>query len=150
MRGERLYGEGTGHAHLLLALVGLWEEVLGVGRGGDAGVDLTLPSDARLLPLGVSVVYDFGLRRAAASFLSKLIVLGCRPASLFDGIALSVQRKLAFDYFVDVDIEVIREIRKKDCDVSDLVLDRYPLHVGWPCIRCKHPLKLLQQFCRFD
>ena len=53
VRAEALHGEGTGHADLLLVLVGLVVEVFELGLGGDGGVDLLLPGDARLPPVGV-------------------------------------------------------------------------------------------------
>ena len=50
---QALDGEWTGDADRLLLGVGLVVEVLGVGLGGDGGVDLLLPGDAGLPPVGV-------------------------------------------------------------------------------------------------
>ena len=50
---EAFDGEGPGHADFLLVLVGLVVEVFKLGLGGDGGVDLLLPGDARLPPVGV-------------------------------------------------------------------------------------------------
>ena len=56
VRAEALDGEGTGDADLLLVLVGLVVEVLELGLGGDGGVDLLLPGDAGLPPVGVQLL----------------------------------------------------------------------------------------------
>ena len=53
VRAEALDREGTGHADLPLVVVGLVVEVLELGLGGDRGVDLLLPGNARLPPVGV-------------------------------------------------------------------------------------------------
>ena len=45
--------EGTGHADLFLVLVGLVVEIFKLGFGGDGGVDLLLPGDAGLPPVGM-------------------------------------------------------------------------------------------------
>ena len=45
--------ERPGHADLLLVLVGLVVEVFELGLGGDGRVDLLLPGDAGLPPVGV-------------------------------------------------------------------------------------------------
>ncbi len=50
---EALDRERPGHADLLLVLVGLVVEVFELGLGGDGGVDLLLPGDARLPPFGM-------------------------------------------------------------------------------------------------
>ena len=50
---EALDREGTGDADLPFVLVGLVVEVLELGLGGDGGVDLLLPRDAGLPPVGV-------------------------------------------------------------------------------------------------
>ena len=51
---KALDGERTGHADLLLVLVGLVVEVLKLGLGGDGRIDLLLPGDASLPPVGMS------------------------------------------------------------------------------------------------
>ena len=56
VRAEALDGERTGDADLLLVLVGLVVEVFELGLGGDRGVDLLLPGDARLPPVGVQLL----------------------------------------------------------------------------------------------
>ena len=56
VRAEALDGERTGHADLLLVLVGLVVEVFELGLGGDGRVDLLLPGDARLPPFGVQLL----------------------------------------------------------------------------------------------
>ena len=53
MGAKALDGEGTGHADLLLVVVGLVVEVFKLGLGGDGGVDLLLPGDAGLPPVSV-------------------------------------------------------------------------------------------------
>jgi hypothetical protein len=53
---EALHGEGTGHADLLLVVVGLVVEVFKLGLGGDGLVDLLLPGDAGLPPVGVQLL----------------------------------------------------------------------------------------------
>ena len=53
---EALDGEGTGHADLLLVVVGLVVEVFKLGLGGDGLVDLLLPGDAGLPPVGVQIL----------------------------------------------------------------------------------------------
>ena len=53
VRRQALDGERPGDPHALLVLVGLVVEVLEVGLGRDGGVDLLLPRDARLPPVGV-------------------------------------------------------------------------------------------------
>jgi hypothetical protein len=60
VRAETLDGEGTGHADLLLVVVGLVVEVFKLGLGGDGLVDLLLPGDAERPEL---VEQGFYLRR---------------------------------------------------------------------------------------
>ena len=55
VRRQALHGERPGHADLLLVLVGLVVEVFELGFGGDGRVDLLLPGDALLPPLGVQL-----------------------------------------------------------------------------------------------
>ena len=53
---EAFDGERTGHADLLLVVVGLVVEVFELGLGGDGGVDLLLSGDAGLPPVGVQLL----------------------------------------------------------------------------------------------
>ena len=77
----------------LLVLVGLVVEVLELGLGGDGGVDLLLPGDARLPPVGVQLLRrsrDHLLRRPRAGIshscqvlLERGVQLGSRSGSSF-------------------------------------------------------------------
>ena len=53
MRRQAFYCERSGDAHFGLIFVGLVVEILGIGFGGDGGVDLLLARDALLPPLAV-------------------------------------------------------------------------------------------------
>jgi hypothetical protein len=53
VRAKALDRERPGHADLPLVLVRLVVEILVLGLGRDGGVDLLLPSDAGLPPVGV-------------------------------------------------------------------------------------------------
>ena len=53
MRGQALHRERAGHSNLALVLVGLVVQVLVVGLRCDRCVDLLLPSDSALPPLGM-------------------------------------------------------------------------------------------------
>ena len=68
---EALHGEGTGHADLLLVVVGLVVEVFKLGLGGDGLVDLLLPGDAGLPPVGVQIG-RFGRPRIKRTFRKRL------------------------------------------------------------------------------
>ena len=68
VRAKALDRERAGDADLLLVRVGLVVEVFELGLGGDGGVDLLLPGDARLPPVGVQFLrrvrpLGFGLAR---------------------------------------------------------------------------------------
>ena len=56
VRRQTLYRERTGHADLLLILVGLIIEVLGLRLRGDGGIDLLLAPDASLPPFGMKLL----------------------------------------------------------------------------------------------
>ncbi|MNK99685.1 hypothetical protein D3C87_1200950 [compost metagenome] len=56
MRRQRFHGEGAGHTHLLLVLVGCVVEVLKLGLGSNGGVDFLLAGDALLPPVGVQLL----------------------------------------------------------------------------------------------
>src|SRR3989338_3377131 len=53
MRGETLYRKRSGHADLLLVVVGLVVEVFKLGLSGDGLIDLLLPGNAGLPQVGV-------------------------------------------------------------------------------------------------
>ncbi len=55
VRTEALHGEGAGHADFLLVVVGLVVEIFKLSLGGDGGVDLLLPGNAGLPPVGVQL-----------------------------------------------------------------------------------------------
>ena len=75
--GQALDGEGAGDADRLLLRVGLVVEVLEVGLGGDGGVDLLLPGDAGLPPIGVEPGGRFGpgIDRALRQRLDAVVPL---------------------------------------------------------------------------
>ena len=79
--------KGPATRTFLLSVVGLVVEVLELGLGGDGGVDLLLPGDARLPPVGVQLLGRLrpGLVRLARNFPFLPLLLEC-------GVQLLAQR----------------------------------------------------------
>ncbi len=84
---EALDGERARNADLLLVVVGLVVEVLEFGLGGDGGVDLLLPGNACLPPVGVQLLR--GLRPFLLGFARNLPFL---PGLLERRVQLLAQR----------------------------------------------------------
>ena len=66
VRTEALHGEWTGDADFLVVRVRLVVEIFKLGLGGDGGVDLLLPGNACLPPVGVQFRWSFGPRVSRA------------------------------------------------------------------------------------
>ena len=67
---EALDRERPGHTDRVAVLVGLVVEVLELGLGRDRGVDLALPGDAQLPPVGVALLAKSGQLGSASRGIS--------------------------------------------------------------------------------
>ena len=111
VRAEALDGEGTGHADLLLVVVGLVVEVFKLGLGGDGRVDLLLPGDAGLPPVGVQL-----LRRVRPLGIGLARNLPLLPGLLERGVQLLAQRLQLRLPLVpdDIDLRVVGDGLERD------------------------------------
>ena len=127
MGAEALHGEGTGDADLLLVLVGLVVEVFELGLGGDGGVDLLLPGDAGLPPVGVQLLCR--VRPLAIGLARNLPFL---PGSLERGVQRFTQRLQLRLPLVpdDIDLRVVGDGFERDVRhalIDEAVAD-VPMH----------------------
>ena len=115
---QALHGERAGHADALLVLEGAVVEVFVVRLGGDGGVDLPLPLDAPLPPLGMKplgFLWPIGFRVARNLPLFPLLLEG-----LVELLAQGFQRGLVV-VENDVDLGVVGD--GLQCDVRYALID---------------------------
>ena len=127
MRTQALHGERTGHAHLLVIGVGLVVEVFKLGLGGDGLVDLLLPGDAGLPPVGMQL-----LRRVRPLGIGLARNLPLLPGLLERGVQLLAQRLQLRLPLVpdDIDLRVVGDGLERDVRhalIDEAVAD-VPLH----------------------
>ena len=111
MRTQAFHGERTGHANLLVIGVGLVVEVFKLGLGGDGLVDLLLPGDAGLPPIGVQLLRR--VRPIGIGFARNLPLL---PVLLERGVQLLAQRLQLRLPLVpdDIDLRVVGDGLERD------------------------------------
>ena len=129
---EAFHREGAGHADLPLVVVGAVVEVFKLGLRGDGLVDLLLPGDAGLPPVGVQLLRH--VRPLAISFARNLPLL---PSLLEREIQLGAKRlhlrlPLVPD---DVDLRVVGD--GLELDVRHALIDEAVANVSLHGLRTR-------------